>query len=202
MHCTHLKPHRNQPRSVALERNGTPNCTTGEDRPNKPKGVAVRGDNGPPGRMRSFHNIDGPGARNDGDSEAENESATLEYRSGTSLVVDSTSVDNDADDDDDGTDDHADSSTPGINARPHEWQCRKATNLVHGTRDGLPVSDNVTAREESGESVVRGETAEKHAVETIHGLTKASKKQASDEPPCDEVPEAGLFLHKSFMVGF
>ncbi len=56
--------------------------------------------------------------------------------------------------------------------------------------------------EEPQELFICCETAEQGPVESIHGLTETTEKEASNETPCHEMRPAGFLLEESFMVCF
>ena len=96
--------------------------------------------------MSGLDNIDRTCSGDDGNTKTEDKSPPLQLANNAGIVKCGT-VDDTPKNDKPAADVHTDPSTPGINGRSDKGQCADATNLVHGSVDGLPLSVNRSIEE-------------------------------------------------------
>jgi len=160
----HLEVDGDGPALVALERDGSSDCSRGKDRAGEPEAVAVGGDDAAESRVSSLDHVDWAGRRDDRDAESKYEATGLEL--GKIGIESGGAVDDCSDDDDPRSDLHAPFPTPGVGRRAYEEEGANATDLVHGGVDGSPWTV-VGSIEKVQELLVCGETTKDGAVEAV-----------------------------------
>lgn len=193
----HLKPNGDLPRSGTADVEGTSYSTTSENTAGEPECIAVGSHDTTICRVDCLDNVDGPGSRSNGDTEAEKEATTHELMN-AGICHGGTSDDR-SKNDEQGTNEHAWSSSPGVNSGTDKRESTNASDLVHGRHQPSPYTI-VGAVEVGQECFVGSETVEQASVEAIHGLTEESDQAAEHEQDHTRISELRTLLEEGFCV--
>lgn len=131
-----LEPDGDLPGSGAREVQSSEDGACGEDGAHEPESIAVGRGHAAEHGMARLDDVDGAGSGSDGDAKAEAESASHELVDGG--VHAGGAGDDSANDDNKGADEHAETTTPGVDGWADEGEGTDAADLIHGADEASP----------------------------------------------------------------